>query len=268
MAHSLRIGTLALLAATVLGGCTRHAPPTAPLPPPVRPSPPAPPPPPPALPPPALPPAITLVPDAGSPGTTVTVTGRGFPPESRVTVHVGPPQSEASEQAYGAGQADPQGALTLTFPMPALALPPDGGSPRTVVVLATTPGFRTKAAAEFAYAPGPAASPSPARAPAPPLHPLGRKATAREEREIRAAVMRHLEGLRLMSGVTVEVQGLIGRHARTVARPPAGRGDPGFVFLERGRRGWTVLAGPGASFEDAELKDRGIPTGLWPTPRD
>jgi hypothetical protein len=265
MGRSRVSGPLALLAAVALVGCARpRSPAPASLPRPVRPAPP------PLPPPPAAPPTITLVPEGGSAGTPVTVSGRGFPPDAPVSVHVGPPQSEASEEAYGRGQANDRGEVTVTFPMPPLALPPDGGSPRTVVVLATTPGFRDKATAAFAYAPAaaPPAPAAPSAAPSPPVHPMGRAATPQEERAIRAAVLRHLESIRLMGGVTVEVQAIIGRHVRTRARPPQGRGDPGYVFLERGRRGWTVLLGPGASFEDGELKAKGIPPGLWPAGRE
>jgi hypothetical protein len=254
---------VALLACTA-AGCARPRPPApaAPPPHPVRPPAPLPPPPP------AVPPTISLAPEGGPPGTAVTVSGRGFPPEAPVSVHVGPPQSEASEEAFGRTQANEKGELTVTFPMPPLALPPDGGSPRTVVVLATTPGFRDKATAVFAYAPAPSPSPAPPSArPSPPVHPMGRSATPQEERAIRAAVMRHLESIRLMAGVTVEVQAVIGRHVRTVARPPQGRGDPAYVLLERGGRGWTVVLGPAASFEDEELKAKGIPPGLWPGSR-
>jgi hypothetical protein len=241
--------------------CAHRPPPAAPAPPAVpRPVPPATP----ALP--AAPPAITLAPQAGSAGTPVTVVGRGFPPEAAVSVHVGPPQSEASEQAYGQGIADAAGAVTVTFPMLPLALPP-AGSPRTVVVLAATPGFRQKATAEFAYAPGAPPRPiAPAASPSPPLHPLGRRVSPGAERAIRAAVLKYLEGLRLMQGVTVEVQALMGEHGRALAKPPAGRGDPAYVFVKRQGRSWVVVAGPSVRFEDEELTTLGIPPGLWPTP--
>jgi hypothetical protein len=196
----------------------------------------------------------------------VTVVGRGFPPEAAVSVHVGPPQSEASEAAYGQGVADAEGMVTVTFPMPPLALPA-GTAPRTVVVLATTPGFRQKATAEFAYAPGAPPRPASPSAPPPaPLHPLGRRVTPGEERAIRAAVLKHLESLRLMQGVTVEVQALMGEHGRALAKPPAGGGDAGYVFVKRQGRSWVVVAGPSVRFEDEELTTLGIPPGLWPTP--
>ncbi len=88
----------------------------------------------------------------------------------------------------------------------------------------------------------------------------------REEKAIRAAVLAYLESLRLMRGVTVEVEVVSGIYARTRAVPPPATTDPAWVFVKRVKGKWGVIAGPGTRFEDAELEGAGVPRALWVKP--
>jgi hypothetical protein len=89
---------------------------------------------------------------------------------------------------------------------------------------------------------------------------------AADEKAIRAAVLAYLEGLRLMRGVTVEVEAVSGVYARARAVPPPDTTDPAWVFAKKTKGRWKAIAGPGTSFEDGELQKLGVPRALWVTP--
>ena len=91
------------------------------------------------------------------------------------------------------------------------------------------------------------------------------RATPADEKAIRAAVLSHLESLRLMRGVTVEVEAVSGAYARARSVPPPDS-YPAFVFVKKAKGRWSVIKGPGTSFEDAELTKLGVPRELWLTP--
>jgi hypothetical protein len=87
-----------------------------------------------------------------------------------------------------------------------------------------------------------------------------------DEKAIRTAVLAHLETLRLMRGVTVEVEAVRGAYARARTVPPPDTTDPAWVFAKKTKGRWKVVKGPGTSFEDAELTKLGVPRELWLTP--
>ena len=87
-----------------------------------------------------------------------------------------------------------------------------------------------------------------------------------DEKAIRAAVLAYLQTLRLMRGVTVEVEEVRGVYARVRTVPPPDTTDPAWVFAKKVKGRWTVLLGPGTEFGEAELSKQGIPRGLWLTP--
>ena len=106
----------------------------------------------------------------------------------------------------------------------------------------------------LAAAEGKAPSPRPARvAPA-------------DEKAIRTAVLVYLESLRLMRGVTVEVEVVSGAYARARTVPPPDTTDAAWVFARKTKGRWQVVKGPGTAFEEEELKKLGVPRALWLAP--
>lgn len=98
-------------------------------------------------------PFIVLDPTVGGPGTSVAVSGSGFPAKAQVSVRLGPPSVGATPQSYGQATTDADGGFTLSFVMPAQW--PDGvpitGADLVVVVL--NEDGSAKATAPFAYIP-------------------------------------------------------------------------------------------------------------------
>jgi hypothetical protein len=98
-------------------------------------------------------PAIVLAPASGGPGTTVAVSGSGFPPETQVSARLGPPSIGATPRSYGDAVADADGVFTLLLTIPAYW--PNGTaiaeSELEVVVL--NPDGSIKATAPFAFNP-------------------------------------------------------------------------------------------------------------------
>jgi hypothetical protein len=108
-----------------------------------------------------------------------------------------------------------------------------------------------------AAAQGSKASPEPAKSAA--------RATPADEKAIRAVVLAYLQSLRLMRGVTVEVEAVSGAYARARSVPPPDT-YPAFLFVKKTKGRWQVLKGPGTSFEEAELTKLGVPRELWLAP--
>jgi hypothetical protein len=92
------------------------------------------------------------------------------------------------------------------------------------------------------------------------------RVTPAEETAIRTAVLAYLESLRLMRGVTVEVEAVSGVYARARTVPPPDTTDPAWVFAKKTKGRWNVVKGPGTSFEEDELKKLGVPRALWLAP--
>jgi hypothetical protein len=100
-------------------------------------------------------PIIVLDPITGGPGTSVAVTGSGFPAETQVSVRLGPPSIGATPQSYGDATTDAYGRFALSFTMPAHW--PDG-TPITetdLVVVVLNEDGSVKASAPFGYIPSP-----------------------------------------------------------------------------------------------------------------
>jgi hypothetical protein len=81
-------------------------------------------------------------------------------------------------------------------------------------------------------------------------------------RAIQRAVMAHLESIRLMAGVTVEVEALHGAFARARSVPPRGMADPAWVFVQKTKGRWAVVLGPGTAFDVADYEAHHIPAAL------
>jgi hypothetical protein len=98
----------------------------------------------------------TASPATGGPGTSVTVSGSGFPANTTVNVHLAALAAAAAAEAaaptaYATTTTDANGAYRVTFDLPAAW--PDGSpipNGRLIVVVATE-GFTTQASAPFAY---------------------------------------------------------------------------------------------------------------------
>jgi hypothetical protein len=97
-------------------------------------------------------PIILLDPIAGGPGTSVAVTGSGFPAETLVSVRLGPPSVGASPQSYGDAITGADGTVALSFTMPAHW--PDGTpiAETDLVVVVLNQDGSVKASSPFAYA--------------------------------------------------------------------------------------------------------------------
>jgi hypothetical protein len=96
-------------------------------------------------------PYIVLDPIAGGPGTSVALSGSGFPAETQVSVRLGPPSVGATPQSYGDATTDADGRFTLAFTMPVQW--PDG-TPITetdLVVVVLNEDGSTRATAPFGY---------------------------------------------------------------------------------------------------------------------
>ena len=101
-------------------------------------------------------PVATVSPVTGGPGTSVTVSGSGFPANMTVNVHLAALAAVAAAEAaaptaYATTTTDANGAYRVTFALPVTW--PDGSpipNGRLIVVVATE-GFTAQAGASFAY---------------------------------------------------------------------------------------------------------------------
>jgi len=98
-------------------------------------------------------PMIVLYPTTGGPGTSVRVSGSGFPAQIRVSVRLGPPSVGATPTSYGDVETDASGRFTLPFTMPSHW--PDGTPivETNLVVVALNQDGSIKATAAFDYIP-------------------------------------------------------------------------------------------------------------------
>lgn len=98
-------------------------------------------------------PSIELEPVSGGPGTTVTITGVGYPAGTAVRVRLGPPDVGTSTQIYGEAVTDDAGAFDLSMVMPANW--PDGAriDQEILTVTVSNDDANVKAIAAFAFQP-------------------------------------------------------------------------------------------------------------------
>ena len=92
-------------------------------------------------------PTISLTPDKGKGGSSITVTGQHFPEWSRVEIHLGGLDTEATRQAYAATTANGEGDIDVDFALPDHWPNGDPIVQPQVVVVAATPDFVSKASA-------------------------------------------------------------------------------------------------------------------------
>ena len=108
-------------------------------------------------------PVILLDPITGGPGTSVAVSGSGFPAQIPVSARLGPPSTGASPQSYGDAVTDDKGSFSLSLTMPVQW--PDGTSitETDLVVIVLNEDGSIKATAPFHYLPSLPGASSPAR---------------------------------------------------------------------------------------------------------
>ncbi len=96
-------------------------------------------------------PILTAEPATGGPHTQVTLKGSGFPANSNVTIHLGPPNAGATPNSYADARTDAAGDFTLTFNMPATL--PNGQiiTERKIIIVASVNQGESKGLAEFDY---------------------------------------------------------------------------------------------------------------------
>ncbi|MEA2574568.1 MAG: hypothetical protein QOH93_1866 [Chloroflexia bacterium] len=94
---------------------------------------------------------IRLNPDRGGAGKQVSIVGNNFPPDADVQIYLGGLNTGASEHVYATLRSGGDGSVRGTFEMPGYW--PNGEKilVSQVTVLAATPDFLHKAAAEFNY---------------------------------------------------------------------------------------------------------------------
>jgi hypothetical protein len=104
-------------------------------------------------------PSITINPDFGGANTRVLITGSGFPPNTALSLRLGPPDVGATPQSYGQAIADSYGVFSLMFFMPD-HWPDDTPITETelVIVIINEDGS-IKATAPFEFQPAGAAQP-------------------------------------------------------------------------------------------------------------
>lgn len=96
-------------------------------------------------------PVITLSPAMGGAETQVTIVGRGFPPNARVSVRLHSPGAGAAPFTWAEATTDAQGNAGITFYMPAQW--PDGRriTENKLIVAVAADDFGVQAEAEFSF---------------------------------------------------------------------------------------------------------------------
>ena len=110
--------------------------------------------------PPARPAVIALNPASGGPGAPVTIVGAGFPANAHVAIRLGPPNAGAALQPFGDAIADANGSINIVVFVPGAWADGAPITGDTLVVVAATDDFVSKATAEFAFQP-PVTEPTP-----------------------------------------------------------------------------------------------------------
>jgi uncharacterized protein YgiM (DUF1202 family) len=117
----------------------------------------------------AVAPTVSLNPTAGSVNTRVTITGSGFPAESRVGLYVGPTEAEALQKIYAVAVASLEGKVTLAFVVPE-QWPSDAPVEQDAVFILASEDLSLKAQATMKFQ-RPIVQPAPTRPPAAPSGP-------------------------------------------------------------------------------------------------
>ena len=107
------------------------------------------------------PPAIHINPDTVSANTQVTVTGEGFPAETRVRVYLGAVNLGDTTQSYGEAVTNAEGQLAFVFPMPDRW--PNGTliAEKALVLIVANENYSLRVTAPFNFLPAPPPQPTP-----------------------------------------------------------------------------------------------------------
>ena len=114
------------------------------------------------------PPAINIKPDTVSANTQVTVTGEGFPAETRVRVYLSAANLGDTTQSYGEAVTNAEGWLAFVFPMPDRW--PNGApiTEKALLLVVANDDLSLRATAPFNFQPPPPPQPTPSLPPATP----------------------------------------------------------------------------------------------------
>jgi len=106
-------------------------------------------------------PAIHINPDVVSANTQMTVTGEGFPAETRVRVHLSTPNLGDTTQSYGEAVTNPEGKLAFVFPMPDRW--PNGAliAEKVLVLIIANEDYSLRVTAPFNFQPASPPQPTP-----------------------------------------------------------------------------------------------------------
>ena len=104
-------------------------------------------------------PSITINPDFGGPNTRVLLTGNGFPPNTALSLRLGPPDVGATPQSYGQAIADSSGVFSLMFFMPDHWPDKSPITETELVIVIINEDGSIKATAPFEFQPAGAAQP-------------------------------------------------------------------------------------------------------------
>ena len=107
------------------------------------------------------PPAIHINPDTVSANTQVTVTGEGFPAETRVRVYLSAANLGDTTQSYGEAVTNAEGRLAFVFPMPDRW--PNGAliAEKALVLIVANEDYSLRVTAPFSFQPAPPPQPTP-----------------------------------------------------------------------------------------------------------
>ncbi len=97
--------------------------------------------------------SLAVSPPAAAPGTQVNVTGAGFPPDSPITLYIGPAQAGAPAQEFDQTTSDAQGVFNYVLVVPDTY--PDGAAiaGTQIAILASSAGGAASAVAMLDTAP-------------------------------------------------------------------------------------------------------------------
>jgi hypothetical protein len=207
-------------------------------------------------------PAITLNPQSGGAGTSVTVTGHSFPAGTAVMLRLGPPDVGATPFSYASAVTDPAGSFSLAFQIPE-RWPDDMPITETqLTVIALNDDGSLKATAPFTFQPGLSAGPT--------LTSDAGNVTTPDpllianEQAVVAAVMNHLVQTGESTQVAVSVEQMEGEFARVNIIPvTADSPGPSTGYLKLVNSLWEVLV-IGRDFDSDQLQELGIPTFIIP----
>lgn len=205
-------------------------------------------------------PSISIDPQNGGANTQVLVSGVDFPPDTAVSVRLGPPDVGATPQTYGSGMSGADGRFNLSFIIPGQW--PDGQpivEPQLLVIVLNDDGS-IKATMPFEFQSSPIVATEGV---------IENKETVDEilisnEQAIVAAVLNNLTQTGVSSQVAVSVEMIEGNFARVAIfdlAPDSTGKSVGFLKLVNSV--WEVVI-VGQNFDSDQLLELGIPQSVLP----